>query len=147
MVIDESVAAKFLGGAQPPYYDFWGVGSAPPPSILYAYDLWCHEWREYVCFTNIFSGIFFDFSHSDNYLDIWNDCIAQQTCLSHNRAFEVNVVELRLDVFHFVVKKQASQKRGSLFCLKFALHIFLLNQELLVLPQTWGRPTDTKKSV
>ena len=31
MVIDESVAAKFLGGAQPPYYDFWGVGSAPPP--------------------------------------------------------------------------------------------------------------------
>ena len=36
--------------------------------------------------------------------------------------FEVNVVDLRLDVFRFVVKKQASQKR-SLFRLKFAMHI------------------------
>ena len=30
--------------------------------------------------------------------------------------------QLRLDVFRFVAKKQASQK-GSLFCLKFAMHI------------------------
>ena len=35
--------------------------------------------------------------------------------------FEVNVVDLRLDVFRFVAKKQASQK-GSLFRLKFAMH-------------------------
>ena len=33
---------------------------------------------------------------------------------------EVNVVDLRLDVFRFVAKKQASQK-DSLFCLKFAM--------------------------
>ena len=33
-----------------------------------------------------------------------------------------NVVDLRLDVFRFVAKKQASQK-GSLFRLKFAMHI------------------------
>ena len=36
--------------------------------------------------------------------------------------FGVNVVDLRFDVFYFVAKKQASQK-GSLFCLKFAMHI------------------------
>ena len=35
-----------------------------------------------------------------------------------------NVVDLRLDVFRFVAKKQASQK-GSLFRLKFAMHILL----------------------
>ena len=42
--------------------------------------------------------------------------------------FEVNVVDLRLDVFHFVAKKQASQK-GSLFCLKFAMHILFAKPE------------------
>ena len=36
--------------------------------------------------------------------------------------FEVNVVDLRLDVFRFVAKKQASQK-DSFFRLKFAMHI------------------------
>ena len=35
--------------------------------------------------------------------------------------FKVTVVDLRLDVFRFVAKKQASQK-GSLFRLKFAIH-------------------------
>ena len=47
---------------------------------------------------------------------------------SHNRVFEINVVDLRLDVFRIVAKKQASQKDGgknrkSLFCLRFAMHI------------------------
>ena len=73
--------------------------------------------------------MFFDFSlfsHSDSYVDICNHCIASQTCLSHNRVFEVNVVDLR-----FVAKKQVSQK-GSLFCLKFAIQIVPLNQEMLV---------------
>ena len=36
--------------------------------------------------------------------------------------FEVNVVDIRLDVLRFVAKKHASQK-GSLFRLKFAMHI------------------------
>ena len=36
--------------------------------------------------------------------------------------FEVNVLDLRLDNFRFIVKKQASQK-GSLFRLKFAMPI------------------------
>ena len=71
------------------------------------------------------SGIFFNsslFSHSDSYVDICNHCVAWQTCLSHNRVFEVNVVDLRLDVFRFVAKKQASQK-GSFFRSKFAMHV------------------------
>ena len=46
--------------------------------------------------------------------------IAEQTCLNHNRVFEVNVVDLRLDVFRFLAKKQASQK-DSLFFLKFVM--------------------------
>ena len=45
--------------------------------------------------------------------------------------FEVSVVEIRLDVYRLVVKKQASQN-GSLFCFKFAMHIYLLNQETLL---------------
>ena len=36
--------------------------------------------------------------------------------------FEVNVVDIRLNVLRFVAKKHASQK-GSLFRLKFAMHI------------------------
>ena len=53
--------------------------------------------------------------------------IALQTRLSHNRVFEVNVVDLRLDVFRFVAKKHASQK-DSLFCLNFAMHILSAKQ-------------------
>ena len=40
--------------------------------------------------------------------------------------FEVSVVDIRLDVYRFVVKKQVSQN-GSLFRFKFAMHIHLLN--------------------
>ena len=45
--------------------------------------------------------------------------------------FEVSVVDIRLDVYRFVVKKQVPQN-GSLFCFKFAMHIYLLNQETLL---------------
>ena len=41
--------------------------------------------------------------------------------------FEVNVVDLRLDVFRFVAKKQASQK-GSLFRLIFEMRILYAKQ-------------------
>ena len=53
--------------------------------------------------------------------------------------FEVNVIDLRLDVFRFVAKKQPSQK-GSLFRLIFEMHIlhaksgnFNLKRVLLIL--------------
>ena len=81
----------------------------------------------------LLNRIYFDFSlfsHSDSFVNICNHCIAQQTCLSHNRVFEVTVVDLRLDVFRFVENKQPSEN-DSLFSLKFAMH-YLLNQDILV---------------
>ena len=45
--------------------------------------------------------------------------------------FQVSVVDIRLNVDSFVVKKQALQN-GSLFCFKFAMHIYLINQETLL---------------
>ena len=44
----------------------------------------------------------------------------------HWTEFEVSVVDIRLDVYRFVVKKQVPQN-VSLFCFKFAMHIHLLN--------------------
>ena len=101
---------------------------------LYRAD-WLSRWFLEVEVTNgvsmfiLLNIIFFDFSlfsDSDRYVGICHHCIAKQTCLSHNRVFEVTVVDIRLDVLLFVEKKQASQN-DSLFCLKVAM-LYLLNQ-------------------
>ena len=61
------------------------------------------------------------FSHSNSNFEAQIGFIVLQTCLCHDKVFEVNVFRLCFGIFIFVATKMASQEL-SMIKLKFGMH-------------------------